>query len=222
MEYTHCIWDFNGTVLDDIDAGVGAVNALLAQRGLPVLENREAYRRVFGFPVRAYYEKLGFDFSREPYEVVAPLWVAEYQKRVGNSGLFDDVRETIERFRERGIHQILLSATERSMLRGQTDDLGISACFDEILGLDTIHAYSKCELAAQWRRDNPKAVAFFMGDTDHDAEAATAAGADCFLIAGGHQSLAKLKATGAPVFYSRREVCDHILLLPNSEEKKND
>ena len=113
MEYTHCIWDFNGTILDDIDAGVGAVNALLAQRGLPVLENREAYRRVFGFPVRSYYEKLGFDFSREPYEVVAPLWVAEYQKRVGKSGLFDDVRETIERFRERGIHQILLSATER-------------------------------------------------------------------------------------------------------------
>lgn len=219
MEYTHCIWDFNGTVLDDIDAGVGAVNALLAQRGLPVLENREAYRRVFGFPVRAYYEKLGFDFSREPYEVVAPLWVAEYQKRVGNSGLFDDVRETIERFRERGIHQILLSATERSMLRGQTDDLGISACFDEILGLNTIHAHSKCELAAQWRRENPQAKVFFLGDTDHDAEAAAAAGADCFLIVGGHQTLEKLKATGTPVFYSRREACDYILKTSEEKEK---
>ena len=206
MEYTHCIWDFNGTVLDDIDAGVGAVNALLAQRGLPVLENREAYRRVFGFPVRA-------------YEVVAPLWVAEYQKRVGNSGLFDDVRETIERFRERGIHQILLSATERSMLRGQTDNLGISTCFDEILGLDTIHAHSKCELAAQWRRENPQAKAFFLGDTDHDAESATAAGADCFLIVGGHQTLEKLKATGTPVFYSRREACDYILKTSEEKEK---
>ena len=117
MEYTHCIWDFNGTVLDDIDAGVGAVNALLAQRGLPVLENREAYRRVFGFPVRAYYEKLGFDFSREPYEVVAPLWVAEYQKRVGNSGLFDDVRETIERFRERDMPHIMPSIPTMTSVR---------------------------------------------------------------------------------------------------------
>ena len=35
MKYTAVIWDFNGTIADDIDLGIGAVNKMLAERGLP-------------------------------------------------------------------------------------------------------------------------------------------------------------------------------------------
>ena len=51
MNYTYCIWDFNGTLFDDIDAGIKAVNTLLAERGLPTLDSKEKYHQVFDFPI---------------------------------------------------------------------------------------------------------------------------------------------------------------------------
>ena len=63
-----CIWDFNGTILDDVDAGIFAVNELLCECGLPQIADRKTYQRHFCFPIRSYYEKIGFDFEKTPYE----------------------------------------------------------------------------------------------------------------------------------------------------------
>lgn len=52
MKYTAVIWDFNGTIADDIDLGIGAVNKMLAERGLPILSTREEYRAKLRFPIR--------------------------------------------------------------------------------------------------------------------------------------------------------------------------
>ena len=38
-----------------------------------------------------------------------------------------------------------------------------------------------------------------VGDTDHDAETARAMGVRCILYAGGHQTRARLEATGCAV-----------------------
>lgn len=78
MKYTHVVWDFNGTVLDDVEAGIRAVNDLLVARGLPCIADADAYRRVFRFPIKSYYEALGFDFKKETYEALAPQWVERY------------------------------------------------------------------------------------------------------------------------------------------------
>ena len=82
MRYTHCIWDFNGTILNDMSAGIRAVNELLAKRNLPLISGIEQYRNIFGFPVKSYYEALGFDFSKEPYDKLAHEWVALYLEYV--------------------------------------------------------------------------------------------------------------------------------------------
>ena len=202
----YCIWDFNGTILNDVDAGIRAVNRLLADRGLRTLKGPEEYRRVFGFPIRGYYERLGFDFEKEPYEVIAPLWVEQYLLAVRDAGVFEDVAETLERFRSLGIRQTVLSATELDMLTGQLEQLGLRDYFEEILGLDNIHAASKLELAKDWRRRHPNARALFLGDTDHDFDTARAMGADCYLIARGHQTAEQLRPLGVPVLASLREL----------------
>ena len=43
MRYTHILWDWNGTLVDDIDLCLATTNALLAKRGrrVLVLERRE-------------------------------------------------------------------------------------------------------------------------------------------------------------------------------------
>ena len=195
-----CIWDFNGTILNDVRTGIDSVNYLLRERDLPLIENEERYREIFRFPIQDYYRRLGFDFEKEPYEVIAPLWVEQYLARVSDAPLYDDVKKTLDRFRALGIRQVILSATERSMLLGQLSSLELLDYFEEVMGLDNIHAASKLSLAEDFRGRHPNDRAIFLGDTDHDVETARALGADCYLIARGHQSEKYLKGLGVPTF----------------------
>ncbi|MBE6550892.1 MAG: HAD family hydrolase [Ruminococcaceae bacterium] len=201
MRYTHIIWDFNGTILDDVETGIKSVNKLLSDRNLPVIPSVESYRKVFGFPIIDYYRKLGFDFDKEPYEVIAPLWVNEYLENVKSAKVFPDVKRTIDLFASRGMVQIVLSATEREMLIKQLNDLGLADRFDDVLGLDNIHAESKVALAKEWFSNVKNAVPVMIGDTTHDVQTADAIGADCILVARGHQSYETLK-----------ECCDKVVM----------
>lgn len=188
MKYTHIIWDFNGTIFDDVDIGIESVNVLLAARHMPLIASREYYRSVHSFPVIDYYRKIGFDFSKESFDDIAVEWVNEYLSRVPRAGVNPEALEMLGHVRELGLKQILLSATELEMLKGQVADLGIAHYFDEICGMDNIYAHGKKSLAERWRREHPDAKALLIGDTDHDFEVACTMGADCILFAGGHQS----------------------------------
>ncbi len=200
MTYDRVIWDFNGTILDDVETGILSVNKLLSDRGLPTIAGKEQYRGVFGFPIKSYYERLGFDFEREPYEVIAPLWVEQYMINVKKASVFEDTRRAIELFSRWGIPQTVLSATERDMLLGQLSELGLADAFEEILGREDIHAASKESIALTWREAHPKDRALLIGDTDHDLQVARAIGADCALISRGHQAEEYLCSLGAEVY----------------------
>ncbi len=199
LKYTHVIWDFNGTVLDDVAVGIEAVNTLLARRAIPRIPSKERYRELFRFPVIEYYTDLGFDFEKESYDEVAVEWVNEYLARVPNAPIHVGVRQTIQRIAELGVPQILLSATQWDMLQGQLADLGLSHAFSAVYGLDTIHAGSKKRLAEQLRDEYPDGKFLFVGDTDHDYEVSKVADGDCLLFSGGHQSKRRLQTMGCPV-----------------------
>lgn len=206
MKYTHLIWDFNGTILDDVDIGIEAANVLLERRCLPLMETREEYQKHFRFPIIEYYKDVGFDFDKESFDDVAVEWVTEYLRCLPKADVYCGVRETMGRVAQMGISQILLSATKLEMLRKQVDDLGLSSCFAEIYGLDNIHATSKQALAESLRAKYPEGKFLFVGDTDHDFEVARAAGADCVLFSGGHQTLERLKMLGCPIIEKASDI----------------
>lgn len=200
MRYTDIVWDFNGTLLDDIRAGIDAVNDMLSRRGLATINSIEQYRELFCFPIIDYYAKLGFDFDKEDYyDVLAPEWVALYLENYKRSCLTDGAKQTLQVLEKRGYTQTLLSATELQMLKGQVCDLELDACFAEIWGLDNIHAGGKIGTALAWREAHPHAKALFVGDSVHDWEVARAVGADCVLYCGGHQNRQTLSACGCPI-----------------------
>ncbi len=199
MEYTHIIWDFNGTILDDLEPCIDVLNIMLEKRSLPACD-KEKYLEIFGFPIKSYYETAGFDFSAEDYGVLADEWAALYTEKAAQSKLCGGVIKALEFFKAKGIPQIILSATEINMLGAQLKALGISGYFDETLALGNLYAFSKVELGKDWVRRNAPQKALFIGDTVHDYETASAMGVDCVLIASGHQSKKRLGATGAPVF----------------------
>ena len=62
MKYKHILWDWNGTLLDDMWLCVESLNRILKKRERPPLDEK-TYKETFSFPVKKYYETLGFDFS---------------------------------------------------------------------------------------------------------------------------------------------------------------
>ena len=197
--YTHVLWDFNGTLFDDVDACIQSANVLLENHGMERLKSLEAYRAEFGFPVVEYYKRLGFDFEKTSYADLAVEWIAYYLKYSALSKLYPDVVAGLSAVQSIGIPQLVLSATERGMLERQITELGIRSYFEDLLGMDDIHAYSKEEIALRWRKKNPDATLLMIGDTDHDAAVAKSIGADCVLLSCGHQSAERLAACN-PLF----------------------
>ena len=200
MRYTHVIWDFNGTVLRDMEAGIRGTNEMLIARGLPPLQDLARYREVFGFPVQDYYHRIGLDSLGEDYKtVLAPAWVELYNQYSKESPLYDGVRPLARALRAAGVRQSILSASEREMMCTQLRQRDALELFDEIWGTDSIHAHGKSALAADWKAAHPQERAVLLGDTMHDFEVASAIGADCILVADGHHSAERLRTCGVPV-----------------------
>ena len=202
MNYTHIFWDFNGTILDDVQTGIDCVNTLLDKRGLPIIHNKEYYKEVFGFPIVDYYKRLGFDFDKESYHGVAVEWVDLYMEKVKSAKMNDGVKELLAAIKKLGIPQYILSATEHNMLKIQLEMLGISDFFEEVTGLDNIHAGSKTELGKRFAEKIKPQNALVIGDTTHDYETALAMGADCILFTDGHMNRETLEKCGCRLFDS--------------------
>ncbi len=214
MKYTHVIWDFNGTILDDVGIGIESTNQLLRARNLPEIRDVEHYRSIFGFPIKEYYRRCGFNFSVDDYEsVLAPQWVEEYNKREHKSSLCIGVHDALRLLQRAGIRQSILSASDSRMLYSQVRRLGIADYFEHIIGCDNFFAYGKTELCVDFVRLHPEQHFILLGDTTHDHEVACAAGIDCALVLTGHMNTQMLKATNAPLFENAMEFSKYITNL---------
>ncbi|HSA33518.1 MAG TPA: HAD family hydrolase [bacterium] len=206
--YSHIIWDWNGTLIDDAWLGVAVMNEMLEKKGLPAI-TVDHYRRVFGFPVRDYYRQLGFAIDEDPvWEEVANDFIGGYHRRMHEVKLFADVEPTLAAFRERGLTQVILSAMEQATLSRHVAALGIDRYFVHIQGIDNHYADGKGHMArAMGERLGvaPERI-LFVGDTLHDIEAARRLGCDCCLCSRGHQSKERLLAAGVPVVDSFGEL----------------
>jgi len=210
MKYDLIIWDFNGTIANDVQIGIDAANVILRRRGMKTIDSIEEYREMFCFPIKKYYEKLGFDFEKEPYEVSADEWTAEYICRESQIKLTDGCLEALSAIKSLGIPQIIISSSEITMLKRELKMLGIEEYFDSVLGKSDNYANGKVEMAKEWSNGR-KFNALFIGDSVHDMETARAIGADCILFSGGHDSKEHLKSCNAPIIQRIDEVLKYIL-----------
>ncbi len=214
MKYKHIMWDWNGTILDDLQINFEIENTLLKKRGLREMKSIEEYHGIFTFPIIRFYEKMGFDLENEKFEVIARDYTYEYEKRFHEAEIFEDCEGVIRHFTSLGINQIILSMTERKWLFSQVAFHGIDHLFSDILGTGDIYANSKVSIAQNWMKEmnaDPAQV-LFIGDTTHDLEVAQSIGCDCVLISRGHNSRESLLNTGCPVFDSLEELKNYISL----------
>lgn len=170
----------------------------------------DEYRAVFGFPVIDYYRRAGFDFTRESFDDTAVEYHALYYGENSSAALFPRAAEILGELQKAGYSQCILSASESTKLLKQIKPFGIEKYFDEILGISDILASGKIETGRAYMERAKPGKALLVGDTAHDAETARAVGADCVLIAGGHQAKETLETTGAPVIGSLSEIINFL------------
>ncbi|RMD49505.1 MAG: HAD family hydrolase [Ignavibacteria bacterium] len=206
MKFSHVIWDWNGTLFDDVHLCVDIINGLLERRNLKKL-SLEEYHDVFTFPVKEYYSKL-FDFNKESFEVLGKEWMNIYEERKDSCTLADGAYQLVSDLYQSGIKQYVLSAYSLHTLKKLLDEYGLTQYLESIKGLDNIYAHSKMELGLELIKeigdDTDKIV--MIGDTLHDAEVAHNMGIEAILIAGGHQSEEKLRSNGNLVVGSFNEL----------------
>ena len=205
------IWDWNGTLLDDVDICVDTINTLLIKyKKKPI--SKEFYKKLFTFPVRNYYRKLGFDVSLENFKKIANEFISEYNSRLPSCTLFDGVRENLQYFSQSGCNQVIISAMEQDNLIKSVRKNGIEGYFSSIIGLSNNLADSKAINAKKFIEKfnlDPLQI-FFVGDTRHDFEVSQECGCNHILIASGHQNYAKLTSISKVVVKKLSEVKDFI------------
>jgi len=216
MKNPYFVWDWNGTLIDDVGAALNALNRMLAARGLPPT-TRDYYRAHFGFPVRPFYAELGVDLAHEDWDAIC----TDFHRFIGeekDQHLRPDARDALARVRDSGAGQSILSALHQDLLLRDTAREGVAGFFEHRYGVDNLDGASKLsrgrELFARLRTDHPEADFWFLGDTLHDAEVAAALGCPCMLVAGGHQNTARLAAAGVPVADSLVAAVERILMPP--------
>lgn len=192
--YKTIIWDWNGTLLNDIQISIDATNVLLSDRNLPLL-TVERYRNIFGFPVIDYYAKLGFDFNKEPFAIPARQYTDLYHNVEKQARLFPDAEEILSLIKAKGYQQLVLSAMEDSKLKKMISKADISQYFDGIYGIKDDFAKEKVSLGKNVINalDIRPSECLMIGDTLHDAEVAEQCGFDCVLFSGGHVAKHRLE-----------------------------
>lgn len=206
------VWDFNGTILDDKHLCFEIENEMLTSRGMRPISDIDEYLDIFFFPIRDYYRELGYDFEKESYESLADEYIEKYLAGFLSCPLKEGVIEAFELLKARGIAQTILSMTRQDRLLEQTESFGIRGYFQEILGLTDDLADSKVDRAVRYIEAHgiDRKEVLFIGDTEHDADVARAAGCDCVLITQGHQSRRILEKCGIPVMDSYRELPQYL------------
>jgi len=206
-KYKHIIWDWNGTILNDIELCVEVGNNLFKKKNIPTI-SIEKYKDIFTIPVIKYYEAVGFNFSEESFSEIGKEWMEEYEERKYECNLHDDVLNVMQKINNLGIEQSILSAYKENNLKEMVKYFDLGKYQTNIIGLDNIYAASKLELGLELMKkiNNGNRETLMIGDTIHDFEVAKAMGADCILIADGHQSKEKLLSCSVPVFNTLNEI----------------
>ena len=199
--HPYIIWDWNGTLIDDVSAAVNALNRMLALRGVaPVTQ--DFYRAHFGFPVRPFYATVGLDLAHEDWNRICTdfhRFIAEEP----NQHLRPDARDALQYVLDQGGRQAILSALRQDLLLRDTAREGVQTFFDALFGVDNLDGATKLsrghDLMTHLKESGlviPDHPLFFIGDTLHDAEVGTALGATPILVEGGHQNRSRLCTVG--------------------------
>ncbi|GHJ46260.1 phosphatase [Catellatospora sp. TT07R-123] len=199
----HLVWDWNGTLLDDLHLVVAATNAAFATvpgPAGPVSVSVHEHRRDFRRPINEYYgQVLGREVSRAEFAVLDQVFHDSYRTSLTTVALAADALAAMAAWQGT---QSLLSMWFHHELVPLVDRYALTSKFLRVDGLreNTDGGFKAIHLKrhlAELSMDGANVV--MIGDSIDDADAAASVGARCVLYSGGLTDPDRLRAYGVPV-----------------------
>ena len=209
MKYKVVIWDWNGTLADDLLASFRATNSILARRNMPPITLTQYYSYM-DTPISKFYAHL-FDLNVVPMSLLGEEFYEFYPRYF--EGLHDGAEELLKELKASGIRQVILTSANTHVVEGDLRKYGIRDYFDEVLGADDLLAAGKVERGMNWIKNqavSPEKMVL-LGDTLHDFDVAKTMGVHCILGAIGHQAKEDLLTAGVPVVDAFRDFRNWLL-----------
>ena len=185
--FSSLLFDWSGTLCDDLSLTLQATNYVISQYGLPALD-RAAFRAEFQLPYPAYYS---WKTPGVPIEELE----GHYRHILNSPGavpvtLLPHARAFLDFCKARGIRCFILSSMDSRAFVRQAQELGVYDCFEGIhTGILNKEEHIHSLLARHGLRAADTA---FIGDMQHDMKAAHAAGVCAIGVLTGYNNAAQL------------------------------
>ncbi|MEU4158514.1 HAD hydrolase-like protein [Actinoplanes sp. NPDC026670] len=199
MTAKHLVWDWNGTLLDDLHLVVSSTNVAFASAGGRDVGSDE-HRRAFRRPVADFYaEMLGRAVDEEEFGRLDRIFHEAYRVGLTDVSLAADAQAAIKSWPG---SQSLLSMWFHHELVPAVEGYGLAGMFTRIDGLraDLGGGFKAAHLAAHLAGlgvDGADVV--MIGDSLDDADAAESVGGHAVLYTGGFTDPSRLRESGRPV-----------------------
>jgi phosphoglycolate phosphatase len=180
------VFDWNGTILDDAERTLAALNAVLADLGREQLDD-ETFRHAFGLPLEAMLADLGL--ASDEIDPAVSAWYEGIEAR--EAPLSPGATETIDALQVRGTPAGIISAASSASVERDAYRLGIR---DKLAFLRPAAASKEAALREVMVSSRPL---IYVGDSEYDMTEAIAAGAIPVGYAGGYRPVEALLAAGA-------------------------
>ena len=196
----HILWDFNGTLLRDVELALSIDNSILRQMGMEPI-TLEEYRTFMRNPVELFYHDLGVDLEKYDFAWINETFLKAFDQEVLRAGLMPGTLQALSDVQAAGYTQSILSSSYEPTLQKQAQDLGLMPYMLAVTGLGDNRGGTKEErglhqLAALGIAPEE---AVLVGDMITDAFVASHMGCRCILVEGGHNTRKRLCQCGMPV-----------------------
>ena len=162
-------------------------------------------------PIINFYKKI-YDLTVYDFDELGKRFMENYDRLAPYASAFPEVCTAVKKYSKMGLRQGVISGFETNRLIKNLNKFGLSEYFDFMSGADDPKCGSKIERAAEvlkaYRYDPSQTL--FIGDMYHDYETAKNAGADCVIIAKGHQGEDVLRSYGIPVIKSAEDLAEYL------------
>ncbi len=200
MRMRHVIWDWNGTLVDDLPVVVAAVNVSLAAIGEDGID-ADAYRDHYTRPVRIFYDRLlSRPVTDDEWERINTTFHLSYVDALNSVPLARDAVAAVDLVAAAGATQSILSMWAEHELVPEVERHGLDRHMTRIDGNTRSNGETKAALLEMHLAALEEGTdAVIIGDSTDDANAARAVGIGCVVYDGGSHHRVKLDALGFPV-----------------------
>lgn len=210
-KYRFLIWDWNGTLYDDLDISFGAVNDMLAARNEPALD-LPTFLSYIDTPIIRFYEK-AFDLTKEDFASLADEYYRIYCAYAEKLPVPTELADTVKELDKAGATQVVVSGYEHTELIRLMKKWNVESYFAEISGSGDRNAPPKAKRVTDIIKKHGFAPeeCVIIGDTDQEINAAKEIGIDCITVGWGHQPLEYVRSFGCPMAMTYAELKSMLL-----------